>query len=157
MSPMNDDQTMHLLRIAASDLPRPLEDLSERLRSPDGRAWLEAQIERMALADALSCGLLLNGPIDLAALRALKRRAVRLSESSLNARDRLAALVVHDVAIASAMAHHRVLLSQRSREEWDARLVDLAASAPEPWRTLFRRAADSETSVPETGGAERDL
>lgn len=154
MPPMNDDQTMHLLRMAASDLPRPLEDLCERLRSPDGRAWLEAQVERMALADGLSASTLLNGPSDLAALRALKHRAVRLADSSLNARDRLAALVVHHATIASAMVHHRVLLSDRARDEWDARLVDLAASAPEPWRTLFRRAADGEAAT-EPGGAER--
>ncbi|MFO0873505.1 MAG: hypothetical protein U0575_05980 [Phycisphaerales bacterium] len=154
MSRLNDDQTMHLLRIAASDIPRPMEDLCERLRSPDGRGWLEAEIGRMAIADALSSELLIGGGADLGALRSLKRRAVRLAESSLNARDRLAALIVHDAAIASALVHHGVLLSRRPREEWDQRLIELAASAPEPWRTLFRRAADVESRAVDADGPE---
>ena len=144
MSHMNDDQTMHLLRIASSDLPRPLEDLCARLRSADGRAWLEAQVQRLASPEGLTPAALLDGTAGLPALRSLKRRAIRLAETSLNARDRMAALVTHDLAVASAVAHHAVLLSHRPRDEWDARLIELSAASPEPWCTLFRAAADAE-------------
>lgn len=144
MSQLNDDHTMHLLRIAAADIPRPMDDLRSRIRSPDGPAWIELELERMLVPEGVLPSSLLNGGADLAVLRKVKSKAVKLATGSLNARDRMAALLIHDFVIASALLHHRVLISERPRDQWDDRLVDLAADSPEPWRSFLRRAADVE-------------
>jgi hypothetical protein len=144
MSQLNDDRTMHLLRIAASDLPRPMEDLQERLRAPGSAEWLENELERVLLPEGVLPASLRSGGVDLAALRRAKTRAVRLATNSLNGRDRMAALVAHDFVVAAALLHHRTLISERPREHWDDRLIELAVSTPEPWRTFLRLAADAE-------------
>ncbi len=151
MSPLNDDQTLRLLHIAASDVPRPLEDLCERLRAPDGARWIDQEITAIAGREGILAQTLINGSVDLASLNRLKHRGRVLATDTMNARDRLTGLLVHDIAVAAALAHCRTLISTRPRDLWNERLIALAGSAPEPWRTFFRKAADTEPSSQSSG------
>lgn len=144
MAELNDDKTIHLIRIAAADLPKPESDLRSRLRADDALSWLEAEVGRTAASVGVTTPSILDGTASLADLRRVKSRAVALARECHHARDRMSALLVHHLVVASALLHHGVLISERAREQWDDRFLDLALDAPEPWKSLLRRAADAE-------------
>lgn len=144
MAELNDDKTIHLLGIASSDLPDPEDGLLAWLRLAGGATSIEAALARIAEPAGLPPRSLLDGGVALDLLRRVKSRCVALARDNQNSRDRLDALLVHRLVVASALLHHRTLISQRSREHWDRRWIDLAAEVPEPWKTFLRKAADAE-------------
>jgi hypothetical protein len=144
MAELNDDKTIHLIRIAAADLPKPDSDLRSRLRAADAAAWIDTEVGRVAAAVGSSAAAVVEGTASLEMLRRMKSRAVAMARENLHARDRMSALLVHRLVVASALLHHGVLISESTREVWDDRLLDLALDAPEPWQSLLRRAADVE-------------
>lgn len=143
--PLDDEGTINLLRMAALDGGRPMDEVVARLEAPDGARWLAAQIDRIGMPEGATSSGVLDGSVPLRVLIAVMARATKLAGTSLDHRQRLAGLAVHDLCIAAAMVHHGVLPSRRPRDDWDDRLVRLSAATAEPWRRLLRAAADSES------------
>lgn len=138
------DQAARLLGIARHGPRRPVDDLIDRLRRPDGGAWFERTLDGFLgatlseTAHALERGRIGTIPL-VAAKEAAKTRMV-------NAPSREAALeatACYFGVVASALAHFGEVITSRGREELDPLLIDLSDAAPPGWSSVFRRAAEA--------------
>jgi hypothetical protein len=129
-----------LLRMGLSGPRRPVDDLIDRLRRPDGSPWLTS-----ALAAALAPGespreLLIDGGGSLERLRAIKERGKAMLQSFTTPQERLSGLACYFMSIAAALRHHRTPIGGRDDDELRSALLDLAESAPPPWDDLVAQA-----------------
>jgi hypothetical protein len=120
----------------------PVVHLRQRLEQEDGAGWLEACLARppfAPLADAARA--LIDGPVTLDELNALKERG-KAGFAGSGARDeRLASIAAYFLSIAAALKHHGRSITSQPLGELRTLLIDLAAAAAEPWSSLFSSAA----------------
>jgi hypothetical protein len=141
---LTDEQTMTLLGAASTSMPEPLRAVCDRLREPDGGAWLVGYLRPLALDVGTSTTEVAAGTAPLHGLETIKERAKEATTTGPTSEERQGTLTVYYAAVAAALAGHGALISTRPRDEWDERFLALAAAAPEPWAKLFRAAADRE-------------
>jgi hypothetical protein len=112
----------------------------ERLRAPDGSAWLSTSLE-----EALSTGgasvrhLLTSGAASVEQLRELKKRSKELAYARKEDPPPIA-LAGYLLATAAALAHHDTLISTRPRSQIRDTLKELAESLEGSWKELVEKA-----------------
>jgi hypothetical protein len=116
--------------------------LQQRLEQADGAAWLAGCLAKPPFAPlADPRGALVDGTAPLAELEALKERAKAGFAEARPREERLASAAAYFLAIAAAAKHHRRALSSIPTDTLKVLLIELAASAPEPWSSLLSAAA----------------
>lgn len=127
-------------RTASSQLP--INHLKQRLDQPDGNDWLQARLLQAPFAPLLDAGsALLNGTLSLDELRALKDRAKAGFAPQQPLDLRIASIAAYFLAIAAALAQHKVCITSQPPAELRSLLIDLAATVAEPWSSFLSSAA----------------
>ena len=135
------DATSRLLDLCLPEERRPVDDLIDRLRAPDGASWIGAAIATLARDDEPVDESIVEVPRDMPRLVAIKNTGSRLAGNRVDPEVRMTGIAIYFIAVAAALVHHRELISSRDREEIDGILVDLGDAMPEPWGDLMSRAA----------------
>jgi hypothetical protein len=140
--------TSALLRAGRKGPMRPADELAARLEKADSNQWLQIAlhsavpgIDAGASVEDMLCG----GKADPSQLATLKDHGKRLLKNAMTDNERVTGLAAYFLAIAAALQHHGTLVGARNesgpREELQDVLLDLAASAQEPWSTMLGEAA----------------
>jgi hypothetical protein len=157
------------LRLGMSGPRRPVDDLIDRLRQPDGGAWLIKALENGSLNGLGSAASLLGqGEITIEQCVKVKERSKAMVASDRHSREggnpeaarvpqgpdarlrghdetghdaRLAGIAGYFLSIAAGLRFHDVLLTTRERTKLAETWLDLAEVAPEPFSTLLSEAA----------------
>lgn len=123
----------------------PVVALVDRLARPDGARWFEALLDGPLFAPFGAGGAALRGsePIELSRLEALKEGGKRRFRGAGDGgRDaQFEGLLAYCFAVAGALRHHGRMIGSRSREQFDAILIELATAVPEPWSSFLSQAA----------------
>lgn len=122
---------------------RPVDDLIDRIREPDGRDWLEFALQSgPAGAGRSPEDLVLRGRGTRTELVRIKDESKVLYRASVDDRhSRLTGLLTYLLVLAALYVHHDVPLSARAEEELRAAWMDLALVAPDAWKLLLSEAA----------------
>lgn len=140
VQPPSAEQTSRLLRLSMDSLPRPIDDLLDRLTAPDGSSWL---------AHVLSTGpggaygppeVAIQQSVSLEQLRSIKEAGTDLAVRGRSGDARLAAMTSYFFAVAAGLARFDENLTSRESDELDEILRDLAAVVPPNWTDMFDRA-----------------
>lgn len=144
-------ETARLLRLGMTEPTRPVDELIQRLRRPDGAAWLERSL---AASPAARLGpardVLIGSGLTLQQFIGIKEDSKRLLSEARDADSRLRAMLGYFFAVAAALVHTRQRICSKGRDELDPILLDLAEVSPEPWSqwlgtaSLVREAATGE-------------
>lgn len=140
-----------LLQLGIRGPVRPVDRLIERLSHADKNAWVEDSLDELTNSIQQPVRDLLlgsdgppggsgGGGAALDALRTIKDRCKRLAAKGKPGEEPLAPMLGYFFALASALAHHRALVSSVPRSEIDGVLLDLACVLPDPWADLLCRA-----------------
>jgi hypothetical protein len=136
-----------LLQLGIRGPVRPVDRLIERLSHADKNAWVEDSLDDLTRSIQQPVRDLLlgpggsgGGPAALDALKSMKDRCKRLAAKGKPGEEPLAPMLGYFFALASALAHHRTLVSSVPRGEIDGVLLDLACVLPDPWADLLCRA-----------------
>jgi len=136
-------QAATLLALSVAGPRRPVDDLIERLRRPDGATWMAQALDAfseqtigVAAEDVLAGRV---APNDLVAAKEAAK--ARLADAK-TIDDALGATLCYFAAAGAALAHHGEVISSRSRSDLQDVLIDLAAAAPPAWAELFEVAAE---------------
>ncbi|HVR74254.1 MAG TPA: hypothetical protein VMT52_07980 [Planctomycetota bacterium] len=135
-----------LLRLGLSGEREPVDELISRLDAPDGRAWLEAVVDRGPLALEPSrplADLLAEGKAPLEVMLLLKKRANALLGRLEPKEDFLCGIAGYFFTVAAALVHHGTMISSQDEERLEAVFRKLSHSVPEPWKSLLRRALEA--------------
>ena len=134
--PSAPDSATRIFRLDAAGQRRAVDDVIDRLRQPDGWAWWTGLVADYPPAD---------GPdrthaslVHLTrAKEAHKARIAKLAPGP----ERTTATALYYACIAGALAHHGKRITTQKPEVLKEALLDLAASTPEPWPALLKKAA----------------
>jgi hypothetical protein len=130
------DTPTRMFRLDTQGQRRGVDDVIDRLRQPDGWAWWTSRMAGFPPA---------NGPDPTAAdLEHLTRAKAAHKAAMLKwhpGPERTDATALYYACIAAAAAHHGKLITSQKPETLREAFLDLAASTPEPWPLVFKRAA----------------
>ncbi len=136
-----DATVTQLLALGVTRQQRPVERLIERLVAPDGAGWFDLQTRTPIMS---SCGDpaagLVRGAWGLVQVDRFKDACKLKALTDPDTSARLTALAAYFIAIASAIVHHRRLITSQSPRELEEVLAELAGATPEPWSGLFAQA-----------------
>jgi len=139
---VSPDRATRMLRLGVVGPRRGVDDVIDRLRTPDGWQWWEACMSELgegSAADAAS--RLINGRADLAFITSAKELHKSRMAAGNPVPQRLASMAAYYACIAAALVHHKKAITGQSPELLSEALADLAASAPEPWSDLIGKAS----------------
>lgn len=153
-----DEATRELLELALHRDTGPFAPLLERLEMPDGDTWFNLAIVRVCDRAGIGAPEFDTTVRGLDALRKLKgfcRGEIEASRSdsarsdipdsqraSQHADERRAeAFAGYALSVALAQALHGVMISGRSRGEWESIFLHLAELVAQPWSSHFHHAS----------------
>ncbi len=145
-SPLALNTASKLMRLGISRSRRPVDDLIDRLREPDAAEWLDTALRSGPIPDdGAPVALLVEGTATAEDLVSLTERSKALLRTAGAGSQRLPGVAGYFLSIAAALRHHGVLITDRSRDELDPVLLDLAEAAPAPYGDMLSAATLAET------------
>lgn len=143
-----DATVTQLLALGVSRQQRPVDRLIERLAAPDGPGWFDLQTRTptMSAGGDPAAGLA-RGAWGLVQVDRFKDTCKLKALTDPDTSARLTALAAYFIAIASAIVHHRRLITSQPPKELEEVLAELAGVTPEPWSGLFAQAVVELNSV----------
>jgi hypothetical protein len=143
---LQGDRATRMLRLGVVGPRRGVDDLIDRLRTPDGWQWWESCMGELGEGSAADAAKrLVNGEADMKFITAGKERHKATMGAGNPPPKRLASMALYYVCISAAVVHHDKLITGQSAELLGEALADLAASTPEPWSDLIGKAAAAVT------------
>jgi hypothetical protein len=143
---LQGDRATRMLRLGVVGPRRGVDDLIDRLRTPDGWQWWETCMGELGEGSAKDAAArLVNGEADLKFITAGKERHKSTMGAGHSAPTRLASMALYYVCVSAAVVHHARLITGQNPELLSEALADLAASTPEPWSDLIGKAAAAAT------------
>ena len=133
------DSATRMFRLDALGQRRAVDDVIERLRQPDGWAWWNKLMSDYPLAEGDD-----RTRADLAHLTRAKETHKAAMASLSPGPDRTSATALYYACIAGALAHHNKRITSQKPDALREALLDLAASTPEPWSALTKKAAAAQ-------------
>jgi hypothetical protein len=137
-------EAAQVLSLGLAGPRRPVDELLERLREPDGVAWLERAMQHEPELHRAADATAADRPIPLDRLNDIKERSKERIAGAATVDEAMRGLAVYCTCVAAALAHHGTLISSQPREQWDLLLIDLTEGMPSPWRELLRAATDRD-------------
>jgi hypothetical protein len=148
---MSMEKASLFLRLGMSAPRRPVDDLIDRLRKPDGGRWLARALEDGPMRGMGSpTDLLVNGKATVQECMLIKDHSKVFVRKATESDAKMAGIAGYFLAIAAGLRHHGVLLTTRERAGLRDILLDLSEALAEPYRDLVSHAA---LSAPAAGSA----
>ena len=120
------EDVTRLLGLALRQPHRPVDDVIDRLRQPDGEAWLAAALRSGPSPDSRGMFQALQSrEVDLKTLQSMKAASKQMLKERTEPDTRTAPVLVYFLVIAAALARHGVLITSHTRDEVDEILIDL--------------------------------
>ncbi len=139
---LGGDRATKMLRLGVVGPRRGVDDLIDRLRTPDGWAWWETCMGELGEGSAKeAANRLVLGKGDLNFISSSKERHKAKMGSGNPAPVRLAAMASYYVCVAAALVHHKKTITGQDSDLLSEALADLAASVPEPWADMLGKAS----------------
>ncbi len=142
--PDQPDGRTRVVRLDKRGTRRGVDDVIDRLRTPDGWRWWESAVRTFVpepATDSATLAGLDRAPLEQ--LRSAKERAKGAFSGPGHGDERAGAIACYYAVIAAALVHHGELITRQKRAPLNEAFLDLGASTPEPWSGLFKRAAGS--------------
>lgn len=138
------DRATRMLRLGMTGPRRGVDDVIDRLRTPDGWKWWESCMSELGEGSAKDAAArLVEGKADLKALTTAKELHKTRMSSGNPVPQRLASMAAYYACIAAAQCHYKKPITNQNPALLGEALADLAASTPDPWSDLFGKAAMS--------------
>lgn len=136
------DLATRMLRLGVAGPRRGVDDLIDRLRTPDGWDWWLASMSELGEGSSSDASArLVEGKVDLKFLQGAKElHKARMAQGNPIPK-RLASMAAYYACIAAAQVHHKMTITGQNPELLSEALADLAAATPEPWSDLIGKAA----------------
>lgn len=146
---LGDDRATKMLRLGLVGPRRGVDDLIDRLRTPDGWSWWETCMSELGEGSAKDAATrLVNGEATLDFLaKAKTRHKAKLGAGNPTAM-RLSSMAAYYVCVAAALVHFKKSITGQDPEMLSEALADLAASTPEPWSGMIGQASLASTRKP---------
>ncbi|MBX3375955.1 MAG: hypothetical protein KF678_02995 [Phycisphaeraceae bacterium] len=139
---LSPDLATRMLRLGMVGPRRGVDDVIDRLRTPDGWQWWEGCMSELGEGSAADAATrLVKGRADLAFITSAKELHKSRMAAGNPVPQRLASMAAYYACIAAALVHHKKAITGQSPELLSEALADLAASTPEPWSDLIGKAA----------------
>src|ERR1043165_3099429 len=146
---LGGDRATKMLRLGIVGPRRGVDDLIDRLRTPDGWSWWEACMGELGEGAAKDAATrLVKGESTLDFLAKAKTRHKAKLGAGNPSPIRLASMAAYYVCVAAALVHYQKSITGQDAEMLSDALADLAASTPEPWSELLGKAALASTKKP---------
>ena len=134
-NPAVPDSKTKIFRVDTQGQRRGVDDVIDRLRQPDGWAWWTK-----VMGDYPPAGGSDRTHADLAHLKRAKESHKAAITKLTPGPDRTDATALYYACIAGALAHYGKRITSQKPEVLGEALLDLAASTPEPWNGMFKKA-----------------
>lgn len=139
---LSGDRATKMLRLGVVGPRRGVDDIIDRLRTPDGWEWWNGCMSELGEGSATDAAdRLVKGSATIEFLLQAKELHKRLMAAGNPTPKRLASMAAYYACLAAAVVHHGRLISGQPVEQLSDALADLAASTPEPWSDLIGKAA----------------
>jgi hypothetical protein len=134
--PKTPDSATRMFRLDTLGQRRGVDDVIDRLRQPDGWAWWEGMMRDFPPASGED-----RTRAELEHLKRAKDSHKAALVSLSPGPERTNATALYYACIAAALAHHGKRITGQKDETLREALLDLAASTPEPWSAMIKKAS----------------
>lgn len=141
-SDLGGDRATKMLRLGVVGPRRGVDDLIDRLRTPDGWNWWNqcmSELGEGSAPDAIA--RLVKGEATIEFLIQAKELHKTLMAPGNPTPKRLASMAAYYACLAAALVHHNKMITGQKPELLSEALADLSASTPEPWNDMIAKAA----------------
>lgn len=141
-----------LLQLGITSAHRPVDRLLDRVTSPAGASWFAWAVASTQSADAAlerDLALIHQSPVDEAGCVRIKEAGkAMLATGGATDHGGLRGSLIYLIGVAGALAWHGKMISTQPPRVLEPILMDLAETAPEPWRPFFERAGAACATFP---------